>query len=295
MSEALDGPNVDDPSALSTAELWRCVVRGGHAVPRPVIEECARRGDEILDEIERVLQHDYYWEDDTGEGESWLPLHGPMVLGLMENERAAELLLGFMRRADQNEDLYEWLAGFWPFFFRNKPTAAIESARALVADTALDPGTRAEAVDCALACAEAHGEAALQPILDWAAELAFSGQSNPAFAALVGETLLTFARPEYRAPLEKLADRQPRGRELITRSEIRDGYLAKSSGRTLEHADAPWHFYEPEQIEERERQFEAEAEIEPFVRETPKVGRNDPCPCGSGKKYKKCCLSQHEQ
>ncbi|WP_297430238.1 DnaJ domain-containing protein [Clostridium sp.] len=28
---------------------------------------------------------------------------------------------------------------------------------------------------------------------------------------------------------------------------------------------------------------------EPFVREEPKVGRNDPCPCGSGKKYKKCC------
>jgi len=26
----------------------------------------------------------------------------------------------------------------------------------------------------------------------------------------------------------------------------------------------------------------------PLVRE-PKVGRNDPCPCGSGKKYKKCC------
>lgn len=27
----------------------------------------------------------------------------------------------------------------------------------------------------------------------------------------------------------------------------------------------------------------------PFVREGPKVGRNDPCPCGSGKKFKKCC------
>ncbi|MEW8182720.1 MAG: SEC-C metal-binding domain-containing protein [Candidatus Thiodiazotropha endolucinida] len=25
-------------------------------------------------------------------------------------------------------------------------------------------------------------------------------------------------------------------------------------------------------------------------REQPLVGRNDPCPCGSGKKYKKCCL-----
>ena len=27
----------------------------------------------------------------------------------------------------------------------------------------------------------------------------------------------------------------------------------------------------------------------PTTRATPKVGRNDPCPCGSGKKYKKCC------
>ena len=24
-------------------------------------------------------------------------------------------------------------------------------------------------------------------------------------------------------------------------------------------------------------------------REAPKIGRNDPCPCGSGKKYKNCC------
>jgi tetratricopeptide (TPR) repeat protein len=28
---------------------------------------------------------------------------------------------------------------------------------------------------------------------------------------------------------------------------------------------------------------------QPVRREAPKVGRNDPCPCGSGKKYKKCC------
>lgn len=29
--------------------------------------------------------------------------------------------------------------------------------------------------------------------------------------------------------------------------------------------------------------------IETVVRASPKVGRNDPCPCGSGKKFKKCC------
>lgn len=30
---------------------------------------------------------------------------------------------------------------------------------------------------------------------------------------------------------------------------------------------------------------------EPIVREGPKTGRNDPCTCGSGKKFKKCCGS----
>ena len=28
---------------------------------------------------------------------------------------------------------------------------------------------------------------------------------------------------------------------------------------------------------------------QPVVRDKEKIGRNDPCPCGSGKKYKKCC------
>jgi len=29
-----------------------------------------------------------------------------------------------------------------------------------------------------------------------------------------------------------------------------------------------------------------------IVRAGPKIGRNDPCPCGSGKKYKHCCLGK---
>jgi preprotein translocase subunit SecA len=36
-------------------------------------------------------------------------------------------------------------------------------------------------------------------------------------------------------------------------------------------------------------QGEAAVATKPIVRNTPKVGRNDDCPCGSGKKYKKCC------
>jgi SWIM/SEC-C metal-binding protein len=31
------------------------------------------------------------------------------------------------------------------------------------------------------------------------------------------------------------------------------------------------------------------------ARAAPRIGRNDPCPCGSGKKFKKCCVDQPPQ
>jgi hypothetical protein len=33
--------------------------------------------------------------------------------------------------------------------------------------------------------------------------------------------------------------------------------------------------------------------VQTVVRPGPRIGRNDPCPCGSGKKYKKCCLGKN--
>jgi preprotein translocase subunit SecA len=45
-----------------------------------------------------------------------------------------------------------------------------------------------------------------------------------------------------------------------------------------------------EQVAKPIQASHGEAQVkQPKKRETAKVGRNDPCPCGSGKKYKKCC------
>ena len=46
--------------------------------------------------------------------------------------------------------------------------------------------------------------------------------------------------------------------------------------------------------EGREYEWEPDSEesqytTAPVRRTTPKVGRNEPCPCGSGRKFKKCC------
>lgn len=59
-----------------------------------------------------------------------------------------------------------------------------------------------------------------------------------------------------------------------------------------------FHVEDPNKVKRREQNknikegFEgagAGEKKKPFVRKTKKIGRNDPCPCGSGKKYKNCC------
>lgn len=59
-----------------------------------------------------------------------------------------------------------------------------------------------------------------------------------------------------------------------------------------------WHCYSEKYIREMEaRESQAEdrlfdfVEPQTFINPHRDVGRNDPCPCGSGKKYKKCCLN----
>ncbi len=51
--------------------------------------------------------------------------------------------------------------------------------------------------------------------------------------------------------------------------------------------DAPGHVHGPD----CNHGHDHHAPIEQYVRATPKIGRNEPCPCGSGKKHKKCCLA----
>lgn len=47
-------------------------------------------------------------------------------------------------------------------------------------------------------------------------------------------------------------------------------------------------------LQEQGQTYLEETAAKPYRREKKKVGRNDPCPCGSGKKYKNCCLPKDE-
>ena len=62
--------------------------------------------------------------------------------------------------------------------------------------------------------------------------------------------------------------------------------LYTANGEFCNHHEVSQFVKEPDGWKFDDGEFVGET---PIVRESPKVGRNDPCPCGSGKKYKKCC------
>jgi len=73
---------------------------------------------------------------------------------------------------------------------------------------------------------------------------------------------------------------------------IRAEILAEGFFESMVDKICRWYWFQkPDRVRDpAERAVDAFDHDLPFVRAEPKVGRNDPCPCGSGKKYKKCCL-----
>jgi len=83
------------------------------------------------------------------------------------------------------------------------------------------------------------------------------------------------------------------GLEILETSEFGDEGMVRFKA-TFKHKAGTQSLTERSSFVRREGRwyyFDGEQETETVRNETPKVGRNDPCPCGSGKKFKKCCGS----
>ena len=74
---------------------------------------------------------------------------------------------------------------------------------------------------------------------------------------------------------------------LLSRVQIRAESDVDLLERQRREASGGEKHYEHEQASAMGQSEESD-EAQPFVREERKVGRNEPCPCGSGKKYKQC-------
>jgi hypothetical protein len=302
-----------DLAGLDPTALVALMVGDEDRVPRNVIDACAARGEAMVAHL-RGLLDPRHWMDDRSQGQWWLLLHAVMILGLIPGEPAGLALADFMHRMaeEEDDDLQDWFAGRWPALFANKPASVVSALRALCEDRSLDWYMRVNAAEPVIAAAQEYGGQALDEALDWAAKLAADEQEEWMLRLCLGNTLLDFPREAYRPLLEDLAARQVGLGRHFTGEEVHRAYAAAQDRPEWRHFKDPWVFYSPEAIAWRQERWaeedagedESDAEDEDlfdeyepattYVRDAPRIGRNDPCPCGSGKKYKKCCLARDQ-
>ena len=100
---------------------------------------------------------------------------------------------------------------------------------------------------------------------------------------------IEYTREGSRLFEEMLTGVQSRTTYLLFKVRLRSGESARSVYNISQtrHDQAQTDYTAP--VGADSRGGEAPPPPKTIRKKTPKVGRNDPCPCGSGKKYKKCC------
>lgn len=213
MNEAITLPAYPDEelAKLSPAELIDIVIEDEDRVPRNVIDKCARRGDEMTEYLGRLHGDDFLWLPEEEGGVMWLQYHAVMILGLIPSERSGLLLVELLRRMsleDYEDSMQDWLAGYWPALFRNKPDSVLPALRELCEDRDMDAYIRANAIDPVIAAASRQGDEALEQALAWLAGIVADEEEDREFQLASGITLLYYPRAQYRQLLESLAAQQ---------------------------------------------------------------------------------------
>jgi len=99
-----------------------------------------------------------------------------------------------------------------------------------------------------------------------------------------------YKREGFRMFDEMLETIEDRVTDVIFKVRLEAGARARSVWNVSRTAhDEVGQFAMAEQQRAAAQAPQGEPKVKQIRLEQPKVGRNDPCPCGSGKKYKKCC------
>ncbi len=310
-------------ASLDPVGLIDLMIHDEDRVPRNVIDECARRSDAMIEHLADLVADDIDGQTE-GAGKWWLKMHAVMILGLISTERAGLLLVKFMRsmsckEGEDSNGLQDWLAGYWPALFHNKPESVLPILREFCHDRAVNWYIRVNAIDAVVAAALSQGSNELELALEWLAGIVADEDEDWSLRLCAGNTLLDFPRVQHRPLLDDMAARQGFLGVHFAPNDVQKAYTAMQDEASWERFNDPWKFYLPGEIAARQQRWgEEDAENdpvawdedysfsgneflddgypfeEPYVRAVPKIGRNDPCPCGSGKKYKKCCLDADE-
>lgn len=175
----------------------------------------------------------------------------------------------------------------------------IKPIQEMIENSAIDPFVRGAGLE-ALLCLVAWGETSPKDIIAYFSELLGGKLERQASHAwnYLAEAVCRLCGPDFLEPLKKAYDEgliSPLymnwdDADTMLNRPIKENLadLEDDAGlRPIRNVVAEmenWACFRPQ-----DQRLHPQSPVQPTVNQE-KTGRNEPCPCGSGKKYKKCCL-----
>jgi hypothetical protein len=294
-------------SSLTVDELLGLLERAGRGPNLDLIRAILNQGEATASGLLSMLAAEpgENWDDDDPRW--YRNVHAGLLLCALRQQAAIPLFDKIFRDPDQ-DTRQEWFD--MPVAWYYGP-AALPMFTAIAQDSSVDEMCRATAVDMLTFIALHHPDVQdtiaqtlrdLLPPLDENGALAVTDaerQDPPELWTWAVSGLMDLRDLPSQSRVLGMFDR-----DLIYEGIIggRNDYLAEFKPRARPPSYAGHEedifktfarLYEEARAEEKRRAREVQKlRTRPAARPakgTPKVGRNEPCPCGSGKKYKKCC------
>ena len=226
--------------------------------------------------IAMVTDEDLYWSDHESK-EIWASLHAWRTLGQLKAVKAIEPLLTLFDKRRDDDWVYEEL----PEVFAMHGAVAIEPLENYLADSAHNEWSHVAVINALRKIAEQNPEEQPRCVDIFAERLNSYAVNTDIFNTFLIDALVGLEDVEHIDLIEKAfaADAV----DCAVRGDFEDVQIDLG---LLEERITPKRNYLLEQM------MQYSGSVSKTIVKENKIGRNDPCPCGSGKKYKKCCLNK---
>ena len=276
--------NMSEYTEMKTEPLIMEMVSLCLEVPPDLAQEIASR-DDAISYLRDILQNDKYW-DHGGPGDGWAPYHVIHILPLIKTKEALELLFETMR--DEIDLLEGWITESTPTLLAAFGESAIEQLKEWVLDEKLDLYIRGSIATALNVIAHQHPDKE-EEIKSFLSKL-LEDTNDPTFAAFLIDELLSFKDSNFLPQVRKAFEDGRIDTEVISQDDVDWVFnLPEKEQSYFIFKKSPLEHFSRENISYLRKISYPEKET-PAKKTKIKIGRNDPCPCGSGKKYKKCCM-----
>jgi len=231
-----------------------------------------------VDELIHMATDPELLNADEEDKEFWGAVHAWGALGELKATGAIAPLLDLCEQYEELDLLFDQE---FPKVFTLMGASAISGLKSYIFDDSRGDLCHSYALSCVEAISVTHRKECLEIYCEL---LQQADQEKRLLAGLVICALVDLEATETIETIRDVFERDCVDIEIP--GDIEDVEIALGL-RSKRDTPAPnYNFLPPEMTQTLERLLE----LEESKSDAPKVGRNDPCPCGSGKKYKKCCL-----